>query len=493
MQTLSVSDVVNVQIVMSPKAAGTRNFGALLVLGSSPIIDTHERLRQYSSLDGFIADYGTNTQEYLAANLYYAQDPQPLTIFGARWAKTATSAVLKGAALSVAQQVLENFTAVTSGGMQLSVDGTVKSLSAINLSEASNLNAVASAVTNALGTAGTCVWNAVYDRFEIISATTGESSTISHADEPVSGNDISSLLGLSAGRASAPVDGSAAESLLDAVTALAGMSQEWYGLVIADPSISDNDVLAVAAYIEASGQSRIFGYTTQSVLTLDPASSTDLASKLKAGNYKRTFDQFSSATPYAAASMFGRAFTVNFNGNRNAITLKFKQEPGIGAENITESQAAALKARNCNVFVKYSNDTAIIQEGVMANGYFFDEVHGLDCLQNDLQTAVYNLLYTNQTKVAQTNAGINRILATLEARLDQAVANGLLAPGQWNGPDMGAIVSGQYLTKGYYLFAPSVDTQSQAEREARRSPVIQVAVKLAGAVHFVDVIVNVNR
>jgi hypothetical protein len=191
--------------------------------------------------------------------------------------------------------------------------------------------------------------------------------------------------------------------------------------------------------------------------------------------------------------MFGRAFTVNFNGNKTAITLKFKQEPGISAESITESQAAALKAKNCNVFANYSNDTAIIQEGVMANGYFFDEVHGLDWLQNDLQTAVYNLLYTSQTKVPQTNAGINRILATLESRLDQAVANGLLAPGQWGGPDVGALVAGQYLTKGYYLYAPSVDSQSQADREARKAPVIQVAVKLAGAVHFVDVIVNVNR
>ena len=36
-------------------------------------------------------------------------------------------------------------------------------------------------------------------------------------------------------------------------------------------------------------------------------------------------------------------------------------------------------------------------------------------------------------------------------------------------------------------------SQSQADREGRKAPVIQVAIKLAGAVHFVDVIVNVNR
>lgn len=152
-----------------------------------------------------------------------------------------------------------------------------------------------------------------------------------------------------------------------------------------------------------------------------------------------------------------------------------------------------MRGKNCNVFVNYNNDTAIIQEGVMCNGYFFDEVHGLDWLQNDLQTAVYNLLYTSQTKVPQTNAGINQIVTTLEARLDQAVANGLVAPGQWGGPAFGAITTGQFLTKGYYVYAAPVESQAQADREARKAPVIQIAVKLAGAVHFVDVIVNVNR
>lgn len=129
----------------------------------------------------------------------------------------------------------------------------------------------------------------------------------------------------------------------------------------------------------------------------------------------------------------------------------------------------------------------------MANGYFFDEVHGTDWLQNELQTAVYNVLYTSQTKVPQTDPGINRIVTAIVDRLEQGVANGLIAPGQWNGPDIGALRSGQYLSTGYYVYAPPVSSQSQADREARKAPVIQVAIKLAGAVHFADVIVNVNR
>ncbi len=195
MQTLAVSDVVSVQVVMSPKAAATRDFGALLILGSSPVIDVNERIRQYSSLDGVVADFGTSAPEYLAANLYYSQSPQPETLFIGRWAKTATSALLKGGALSDAQQALSNFTAVTAGGMKITIDGTLKTLSAVDLSAVTNLNGVASAVTAKLGASGVCVWNATFDRFEITSGTTGATSTITYAEAPSTGTDISALLG----------------------------------------------------------------------------------------------------------------------------------------------------------------------------------------------------------------------------------------------------------------------------------------------------------
>lgn len=493
MQTLAISDVVNVHIVMSTKAAATRNFGALLVLGSSPVIDVTERIRQYSSLSGVTSDFGTSAPEYLAANLFFSQSPQPSILYIGRWAEAATSAILKGATLSTAQQALANFTAVTAGGMKITIDGTLKTLTAINLSSVVNLNGVASAISTALAASGTCVWNATLSRFEITSATTGVTSTIGYAQPPASGVDLAILMGLETGQASAPVNGVIAETLLAAVSAVASQSNDWYGLMVTDTSPVDADILGVAAFIEGSGQSRIFGYTTQNSLALDPTSTADIAYKLKAANYKRTFTQFSSSSPYAVASIFGRAFTVNFQGNNTTITLKFKQEPGITAESLTETQADALNAKNCNVFVNYDNDTAIIQEGEMCNGYFFDEVHGLDWLQNDIQTAVFNLLYTGPTKTPQTNPGINRIVTTIDSRCDQAVSNGLVAPGVWNGPDVGAIVSGQTLTKGYYVFANPVDTQSQADREARKAPVIQAAIKLAGAVHFADVIVNVNR
>lgn len=42
------------------------------------------------------------------------------------------------------------------------------------------------------------------------------------------------------------------------------------------------------------------------------------------------------------------------------------------------------------------------------------------------------------------------------------------------------------LTKGYYVYVQPLSSQAQSDREKRRAPLIQAAIKLAGAVHYAD-------
>ena len=379
-QGLPVSNVVNVDVIMSAVAATGRNFGALLILGTSTVIPLTERIRQYSAIEDIGNVFGVDSPEYEAATIFFSQSPKPTLVYVGRWAKTLASAE----------------------------EGSV-------------------------------------------------------------------------------------ETLLQAVNACLQYTN-WYGLAIADSAdLVGADVISVAAAIEASSLSRILAVTTADVNVLVSGNTDNIGYKLKAAGYARTFWQYSSSSKYAAISAFGRAFTVNFSGSNTTITLKFKTEPGITYETLTTAQAAAIDAINGNVYVYYANDTAIIQQGVMANGDFFDERHGLDWLQNYVQTNLYNLLYTSTTKIPQTDAGVTRLMTNVEASLDQAVNNGLVAPGVWNGGPIGQIESGDTLTKGYYVYADSVDNQAQSDREARKSPVIQAAIKLAGAIHYADVQINVVR
>ncbi|EAA7701992.1 DUF3383 domain-containing protein [Salmonella enterica subsp. enterica serovar Cerro] len=285
------------------------------------------------------------------------------------------------------------------------------------------------------------------------------------------------------------------ETLLQAVNALLDYNS-WYGLHLAVPVADypdDADLISVSSAIESATVSRILAITSSEADILSSAVETDLATKLKAAKYSRTYIQYSSTSPYAALSAFGRAFTVNFTGSNTTITLKFKQLPGITYETIGTSQANALEAKNCNVYVYYENDTAILEQGVMCNGDFFDERHGLDWLQNAVQTADYNTLYTSTTKIPQTDAGTTTRIANIEKVLDVADKSGLFAPGIWTGGPMGQLGTGDTLTKGYYTWADTVDNQLQTDREARKGVPIQVAAKLTGAVHYGDVAITVVR
>lgn len=493
---LSVSGVVNVSVNISPLAAGQRNFGVALLMGSSDVIDVSERVRAYRTLDGVASEFGTTASEFLAASLYFSQSPQPNLLYIGRWAQAAAPAILHGGVLLPTEQDIAVWNAVTNGGFNITVGGAAKTVTGLNFSGATNLNAVAAIIQadTDLGGTVTVLWDSVYDRFDIRSVATGATATLSYATAPGAGTNIAPMMRMTSGTASVPVAGVAIETPLAAAQAAADRSGDWYGIsfVTAVPP-TDQQLIDVSAYIEGASRARMHAVTTMNTQVLDPLITSDIASRLSVLKYKRSTVQYSSGNPYAVVSMLARAYTVNFEATDTTITLKFKQEPGIAAENITESQNLTLRSKHCNVFVNFDNDTAILQEGVMSNGYFFDEVHGLDWQANAVQTEVWNLLYQSQTKIPQTNAGISQICAVVENALTRGVNNGLIAGGLWNGPNMGTLRTGQALNKGFYVFAQLVERQPQADREARKAPPIQAAVKLAGAVHFSDVIINVNR
>ena len=598
--SVDVSDFVNVAVNVTPLAIPYQNFGLPLILGDSNVIDTNQRFRSYSNILGVGQDFGNTSPEFIAAQLFFAQAPQPAQCYIGRWASAATSGLLHGASLTTIQQALAGFNAIVSGSFYVVIDGVPHSITGLSFASALNLNSVAASISAAIAPA-TCVWDSVYGRFDVISSTTGVASSVSFIAPPTasgsatfsvnpanndtltingttvtfvtgapvgnqvqiggtlaitlaslltflqasqnagllgctyllagsvlyvtavvtgtggnsialakvstaivvsgatlaggSGVDISTLIGgTSASGASPLVQGIAAETLLTAVQALAGASTQWYGLSV-DSTVqpATSDYLAVAAYILASSRTRIFGITIQGVQCLDPTQTNDLASQLQALNNKRVFWVYSSTNKHAILSIMGRAFTVNFNGNNSTITLAYKQAPGLSGENLTETQFATLQAKGGNVNIIVNNGAVMIWPGQMSNGYWFDEVHGVDWFQNRVQTDLFNLLYTTTTKVPQTDAGSALLAATIEGSCLAAINNGLVAPGTWQAAGFGALQQNGVLPKGFYVYYPPIASQSPALRVTRQSVVFQVAIKLAGAVHVPYVVLSINR
>lgn len=489
---LPISRLISTSVNLAPAAAQMQNVSNLLVLGSTAHIDVVKRIVSFASLADVALEFASNTPEYQAAAAWFGQSPQPTSLLIGRWAKTNTSGQLIGAPIPAANQVISVWNAITNGAFRLTVDGgAVQSVTGLNFSAAANMNGVA-AVVQAGITGATVVWDALEKYFIFTSNTTGATSSVSFLTAGASGTDISGLLGGLTGTAAYLANGIVAESALAAAQLFDNMfGQQWYGLVI--PEAVDADHTAVAGFIEAATNKHTYGVGTVDANVLNAGATTDIASVLKALNYKKTFVQYSSTSVHAISSLLGRILTTNYTGNNTVITLMYKTEPGIVAENLTATQLASLEGKNCNVFVAYNNNTAIIEPGVAVSGEFIDTVIGTDVLALTIQTAVYNLLYTSTTKIPQSDAGNNLIVATIEGVCAQFVRNGLLAPGTWSTGGFGALNQGDFLPKGFYVYAPPISQQLATDRAARRSVAIQVAAKLAGAIHTVNVVINVNR
>lgn len=493
MAELPVSNLINVAINLTASPAQVQNLQSMLVLGSSGVIDSVELVRTYSTLTAVATDFGTNSPEYLASTKWFGQSPQPKEILIGQWNKTAVSGRLTGASLPSTSLLMSAWTGITAGSFKIKINaGALTDITGLNFSGATNLNGVATIITTAL-TGAVCTYDAVYKRFVIKSTTTGATSAISFLTPAATGVDISELLAMTSTSSGAYVaNGSIAQSAIDTVVTMDdSFGQSWYGLFIA--GASNNDHLAVSAFIEGSNTKHAYAVNTQEAGVLTSNDTSNIAYQLKQLGYKKTATQYSSSDLYAVVSLFARILTTDYNANKTVITLMYKQEPSVVAESLAQTQMVNLLANNCNVFVKYNNNTSIIQPGVVANGDFIDTIFGSDWLAITVQNTLYNLLYSNTTKIPQTNEGHNVLATGIAQVLEQSVDNGLIAPGQWNATGFGALKQFDYLPTGFYIYFKNVDLQNPADRAARKSVPFQVAAKLAGAIHTVDVIINIDR
>lgn len=491
MSKLPISRLIAVSVDLAPPAAQAQDLSTLLILGSTPAIDVVERIRTYVGLSGVADDFAVGSPEYMGAALWFGQSPQPRQLKIGRWASSDTPGQLICATLSAANQLSTAWSGIANGGFNVDVGGVPQPIGPMDFTGVTNLNAVA-AIINAALVGCTVVYDSVRKRFVFTSVAIGVGASVSFLTA-AGGTDISAMLGGAEGDGGYEADGIAEETALECVTLMdSRFGRTWYGATI--PELTNSvDHLAVAGFIEASTNKHVYGVSTDDAGSISAVSTTDIGYLLDAAGYRRTMWQYSSTVLYPICSFMGRAITVNYGGQNTVITMMFKQEPGIVAEELTPTQIDALEAKNGNVFAAYENDTAIVEPGKMASGDFVDEITGTDWLAVAVQTEVYNLLYTSTTKIPQTDAGMHMLTTAVEGICSQAVANGLLAAGIWGSQGFGTLESGAYMPKGFYVYAAPVSTQSAADRSARRSVPIQIAAKLAGAIHTVDIAISVNR
>jgi hypothetical protein len=190
----------------------------------------------------------------------------------------------------------------------------------------------------------------------------------------------------------------------------------------------------------------------------------------------------------------GRAMSTNFSGSNTTSTMNLKQIAGTVADTgVTSTILAKAKAAGVDVYVNIAGRSSLLSHGA---NQFFDYVYNLNWFVGALEVGGFNQLAQTSTKIPQTEAGMDILKGAYRRVCEQAVKNGFIAPGTWTASDRFGNPEDfdrNILERGYYIYSAPVSEQLPEDREARESPLIQIAVKTAGAIHTSSVIIAVNK
>ena len=502
--SLSIKEVINAQVMPQASASQRRDLSMVAIFTSEvgdAFLDAATRYVFVSSADDVANLFGIQSKVYQAAQALFSARPKLKRAVIARYAEhrqdiPAIANALQGSTVSVG---INAFKAITDGSVVLNIAGETTTLTALNFNSATTFADVAATIAAKLPEDANLqvIWDEVGHRFILQAKTAGASSKsrLGYATQLGSGTDIARLLkwedghaALIVGKALAVVE---AELPSEALNKLQNVYQNWYGVYFAN-TLTDEQLEDAHNWV-VSADLKVMAYTAIRDEQIE-WNNENVLKKLYDKASGRLMVQFNkTGDDHAAAELLAIAVSTVWQGQNTAKTVKFKQQTAVRSdERITLTQAQKCRRLGINFYTDYNNIN-MLAEGTMLGGIYIDEVMGLDAFIDACQRETFTTLQANPTKVPQTDKGQAMLIGSLVVIGNEFVRNGFLAGGIWRGNDVGQLTYGDRLDEGFYFHSESFDTQSQADREARKMMPIMCAVKLAGAGHSADLLIQFNR
>lgn len=472
---LSLTNVINISVSAAQAGVGDYNTSNLAIFSSDPY-DSGSfgalGYKIYLSPQEVATDFGTSSQTYAEAVAIFSQKPNILAGNG--------YLVIIPLTVEVQDYTLSGIPA--SGSFTLSYLGNPTATIAWN----DNAAAIQAKLRAVAG-------------LENVVVTGSLSSELFHISFQGVYGDIGLLTaggsGLSTSAPAAititPTQATAGEKLDAAITRTQGLVQ-YFGLMTM-AIIPQADMLAAAALVQTLNKIAFF-------VSNDPASVQvgGYLDLLRSGSLTQSRglfygDNSNSAALNMMAAYAGRALSTNFAGSNTTETMHLKDLSSIQPDpSMTQTLLTLCQAAGADVYVSLQGVPKVFCSG---KNSFFDQVYNLQWFVGALQVAGFNFLAQSSTKVPQTENGVDGLKNAYRQVCEQAVTNQYSAPGTWNSSTTFGNQSDflQNITqRGYYIFSQPISKQLQTQREARQAPIIQIALKEAGAIHSSSVIVYVN-
>ncbi|MGH9864497.1 MAG: DUF3383 family protein, partial [Candidatus Acidiferrales bacterium] len=383
---------------------------------------------------------------------------------------------------------LANIILISAGDIRITTNGVDYNLKNLNFTKCVTWADVATVLNNSF-VAGTV--SAITNGFVVTSKKVGSASTVSLG--AVAGGTGTALNGAgyfnaSSGSSVAGAN-SSGETILQAIARTSGA----VGYV---PFMTTLDLEDAAILDASNGVQALDNLYFQHVASVEDIAGIGTTIQ-QAGNKKTRILLYTNSMADAnlmKAAYAGRGCSVNFTGSFTSSTMNLKQLVTIDPDNgITQTLYVQANTAGVDIYVSMDGVPSVISS---YGNDFFDNPYSDLALKFALEAAGFNFLRQTNTKVPQTEPGMNGLKSAYAQVCIQFVRNGCVAPGQWNSSETFGdpqIFQNNVLANGYYIYSLPVALQNSTDRDARIAPLVQIAIKRAGAIQHSDAIVLVNN
>lgn len=428
---LPISVDVSVSLSKAQVAVGT---DMTIIAFCTPNVDfLHgDRVRLYSTQDAFNKICTTGDSVWWAGNAFFSKTKRPNKIAVGKVFENNQAAYLLSGTTDISDVL-----SVESGSLVLTIDGTVRTLSSLDFTGATNIAGVAAVINTALSTYGTCeVYNG---KLIIKSATTGSSASISYATpiaEP--GEDVidlSSVLCFTEATGAIAQDGYSAQSMAGELQAIADagvkLGSFFYGWALDKEYRDTADQAEAAAWVNGRSFRACGAFCSNNPNAYDPNNTTNNGYVAMNNGYAATnFTYDDNSQVYPDISYLANFLAVNYNAADSSIAGKFKEADGIAAVNFPdiETNVAALNSRRINTITGIVGQTTkYFREGVQSSSAWSTDGWVNVCnFIAELEINILNVFLRNP-KIAYTVDGQNLLIAAASKTCNKYKQNGSFA------------------------------------------------------------------
>lgn len=472
---LELTNVINISVSQAQTGIGNYNTSNIALFSSEPAANSFGSLgyKIYLSPKQVGVDFGTDSETFKQANAIFSQQPNILTGGGYLVVIPMIEAI-QNLSLDLVP-ASGSFTLIYTEGTSAAINWN-DTAADIQANLRSNIPAFADVVVS--GSLASQSLNmdfkGVYGVVDL--PTFGGPGLLDSLSSPVTITPTTSQDG---------------EVIGDAIVRTEDLVQ-YFG-IIGSVIFDQADILAAAAVVLPLN--KIAFWVQRDPATVNPGGTLDL---LRTGDFTNSRGLFygsdnDSDALVMMASYAGRGLSTDFSGSNTTQTMHLKDLLGVQPDpSMTQTLLNLCLAAGADTYVSLQGVAKVFTSG---KNSFFDQVYNLQWFIGALQVAGFNYLAEASTKIPQTENGMNGLKGAYRQVCEQAVTNQYSAPGQWNSATTFGNQSDFFQNisqRGYYIFSVPISQQSQTDREARKAPLVQIALKEAGAVQSSSVIVNIN-